>query len=245
MQLLKPVSLDQLEPCPYLAGRQKRFEYFFAVSLSDRELTELLESGWRKFGPYFFRPSCPGCRSCVPLRVPVGEFVPSRSQKRVLRRNRDLRVRFGPLRFDERVYQLYLSHSSVRFGLGSSRDEFASHFYLPSCPVLQSEVFLGDELIAVGFLDQGSDALSSVYFCFDPDYSERSLGTFGALVEIEYCRQLGLDYYYLGYLVQGCGSMLYKDHFRPREYYDWQEKSWQQVTTPPAALGNGETVPDC
>jgi leucyl-tRNA---protein transferase len=236
LQLLKPISLDNLEPCPYLAGREKQFEYFFAVSLSGKELSRLLAAGWRKFGPYFFRPACPTCRDCVPVRVPVRQFVPSRSQRRVLRRNRDLQVQFGSLQFSDRVYQLYREHARRRFGTECSMDEFASNFYLPSCPALQSNVYLGEQQIGVGFLDQASDALSSVYFCFDPAFSERNPGTFGALVEIEQARQAGLEYYYLGYLVAGCSSMRYKDHFRPREYFDWEQQKWLPATDPPAAL---------
>lgn len=235
MQLLRPISRDALEPCPYLPGREKQFEYFFAVSLSGTELAGLLAEGWRKFGPYFFRPACPGCRQCVPVRVPVKSFAPSRSQRRVLRCNQDLQVRFGPLRYRERIFELYRKHSLQRFGIDSTPNDFASYFYLPSCPVLQSEVYRGEQLIAVGFLDQASDALSSVYFCFDPEFADRSLGIFGALVEIEHARRLGLDFYYLGYLVDGCPSMHYKDHFRPRQYYDWETRAWQDVTSAPVA----------
>jgi leucyl-tRNA---protein transferase len=236
LQQLKPISLDHLEPCPYLAGRQKQFEYFFAVSLSGEELAKFLAAGWRKFGPYFFRPACPECRACIPVRVPVRQFTPSRSQRRVLRRNRDLQVHFGPLQFTARVYQLYREHARRRFGTEASLDEFASNFYLPSCPTLQSNVYLGEQQIGVGFLDLASDALSSVYFCFDPEFRARNLGTFGALMEIEQARQAGLDYYYLGYLVTGCSSMRYKDHFRPREYFDWERQTWSPATGPPAAL---------
>jgi len=236
LQQLKPISLDQLEPCPYLPGRQKQYEYFYAVSLSGTELAGLLAAGWRKFGPYFFRPACPGCQRCVPVRVPVADFKLSRSQRRVLRRNQDLAVRFGPLQYTERIFQLYREHSRQRFGAESSLDDFASYFYLPSCPVLQLEVFLGDQQLGVGFLDRASDALSSVYYCFDPAYSERGLGIFGALQEIEQARQLGLDYYYLGYLVNGCTSMHYKDHFRPRQYFAWNTGQWQEVTAPPISL---------
>lgn len=241
MQQLKPIDLDQLEPCPYLPDRQKQFEYFFAVSLSGTELAGLLAAGWRKFGPYFFRPACPGCQRCVPVRVPVAAFKPSRSQRRVLRKNQDLAVSFGPLQYTERIFQLYREHSQQRFGTDSSLNDFASYFYLPACPVLQLEVYLGEQQVGVGFLDRASDALSSVYYCFDPAFSARSLGIFGALVEIEQARQLGLDYYYLGYLVKGCPSMHYKDHFRPRQYYDWATRQWQEVTTPPISLAAERT----
>lgn len=236
MQQLKPISLDQLEPCPYLPDRLKQFECFMAVSVSGAELAGLLAAGWRKFGPYFFRPACPDCRQCTPVRIPLKSFAPSRSQRRVLRRNRDLDVRFGPLRFRERIFDLYREHSLQRFGSDSSLNDFASYFYLPSCPVLQSEVYLGKQQIGVGFLDRASNALSSVYFCFAPDHTQLSLGVFGALMEIEHARRLQLDYYYLGYLVEGCPSMHYKDHFRPREYYDWDARQWREATAAPLSL---------
>jgi len=72
----------------------------------------------------------------------------------------------------------------------------------------------------------GADSLSSVYFFFDPDYSKLGIGTFSILKEIEHARSLDLPYYYLGYYVPGCDSMEYKDSFRPREHYDWEEKRW-------------------
>lgn len=236
MRQLEPIRLEAPGPCPYLPGREKQYESFYAVALSGSEIGGLLAEGWRKFGPYFFRPACPGCRRCIPLRVPVRQFVASRSQRRVLRRNQDLQVRFGPLHYSERIYQLYREHARQRFALDCSLKDFAGCFYLASCPALQSEFYLEGQLIGIGFLDQAADALSSVYYCFDPRYSERSLGIFGALAEIDQARLLQLDYYYLGYLVKGCSSMHYKDHFRPREYYDWQTRRWQAVSAPPIDL---------
>jgi arginine-tRNA-protein transferase len=60
-------------------------------------------------------------------------------------------------------------------------------------------------------------SLSSVYFYFDPAHARRGLGTYGAMREIELARQRGIAHYYLGYWVQPCGAMRYKDEFRPNE----------------------------
>lgn len=227
MQLLSEPAHDQLEPCPYLPDRQKRYLYFYALEVDAAELDELLRSGWRKFGPYFFRPDCPGCRNCIPLRVPVAAFVPSRSQRRVLRVNRDVEVSFGPLQLTEEVYRIYRQHSSGRFAQQTSLEEFATSFFLPSCPALQSELHLAGEQIGVGFLDHAADGLSSVYFSFDPHYARRSPGVFSVLQEIDQARRLELAYYYLGYYVPGSPRMAYKDGFRPREYLDWASDLWR------------------
>jgi len=226
MRLLSEPALDQLEPCPYLPDRQKQYRYFYALDLSASELDELLLAGWRKFGPYFFRPECPGCRSCIPLRIPVAQFVPSRSQRRVQRGNRGVEVRFGPLQLSEEVYRIYREHSSGRFAQPTSLEEFATSFFFPSCPALQSELFLGQEQIGVGFLDVSATGLSSVYFSYDPRFATHSPGILSVLEEIAQARRLGLDYYYLGYYVPGSPRMAYKDRFRPREYFDWQSGLW-------------------
>ncbi|MRR38689.1 arginyltransferase, partial [bacterium] len=46
------------------------------------------------------------------------------------------------------------------------------------------------------------------------------------LKEIGQARALGLRYYYLGYFIPGSPRMAYKDHFRPRQYYDWSSSRW-------------------
>jgi leucyl-tRNA---protein transferase len=233
MNLYQPRQFDELAPCPYLPDRQRQWEFFLAGQVSAAEIDLLLAAGWRKFSYYFFRPVCPDCRSCTPLRVPVADFRPSRSQRRLLRSGSALRMTFGPLCPSERSYAIYRDHSLVRFGQQSSPEDFIATFYRPSCPAMQSELYLGEEQIGLGFLDRGTDSLSSVYFCFDPHYAHLQPGTFSILGEIAHAAQLGLRYYYLGYYVPGCPSMIYKDHFRPRQHFRWQEQIWLQVATPP------------
>ncbi len=232
MQILQNPSCEIPEDCPYLPGRPKSSLSFLAHDLEAHELEELLATGWRKFGPYFFQPACPGCRQCIPVRVPVDRFRPSRSQRRVLKKAEAVETRFGPLRLSERAFEIYRAHSLVRFGDEVDRDSFLLHFYFPSGPVLQSEYWLGEQLVGIGFLDRSSTALSSVYFCYDPEFSQLRLGTLSVLREIEQARQMGLHDYYLGYYVPGSERMAYKDGFRPREHYNWQARRWQDPAGP-------------
>jgi leucyl-tRNA---protein transferase len=238
MHLIQPTQLESSGPCPYLPGHHKRYEYFLAEGLNAAELDQYLGAGWRKFGIYFFRPACPSCWKCTPLRITTADFSPSRSQRRTFRRNADVQVSFGPLRPNERAFAIYRNHSRQRFSREAELDDFLFHFYLPSCPSLQVEIRLDTELIGVGFLDRGKNCLSSTYFCFDPRHQNRQLGTFSILSEIAYARDLGLPYYHLGYYVPGCRSMEYKGNFRPREYLDRQTGEWQP------AMGHGPISPD-
>lgn len=226
MILIQDLNLSESQVCHYLPDREWRFKYFFAAELSGEELNVLISKGWRKFGFYYFRPFCEGCEECTPIRVPVDLYIPSKNQKNIIKKNRDVSVRFGELTYSEEIFSIYEAHSRVRFGMESSYDEFMMNFYTRSCPALQSEYYIDGKLAGVGFLDKTDEALSSVYFIFHPDYSDRSLGTFSAITEIEYCRGHGMKYYYLGYYIDGCGRMRYKNRFRPFELFDWNTEAW-------------------
>ena len=76
------------------------------------------------------------------------------------------------------------------------------------------------KLVGVGILDVTPNALSSVYFYWDPDYARFSLGTYSALVELDLCEEWGKEFYYLGYLVAGSATMSYKADFPGAEVWD-------------------------
>ncbi|MDY0268326.1 arginyltransferase [Trichloromonas sp.] len=232
MRLIQPPQLEEPSDCPYLPGRKKRYEFFLAGRLDGVELSRYLAAGWRKFGLYYFRPACPDCRACTPLRIPVAEFTPSREQRRVLKKAAALSVRFGPLKLSDRAFTIYREHARQRFGLEAQSEDFLLNFYMPSCPAMQSELFVEEEQAGIGILDVGADCLSSVYFAFDPAYAAFNPGTFSILKEIEQARALGLTWYYLGYYVAECRSLAYKDRFRPRQHLDWRTGQWRTIGDP-------------
>eukprot|EP00118_Oscarella_pearsei_P007208 m.34466 g.34466 ORF g.34466 m.34466 type:complete len:441 (+) comp31984_c0_seq14:808-2130(+) len=87
------------------------------------------------------------------------------------------------------------------------------------------------ELIAVGVLDIVPNCLCSIYMFYDPDYSFLSIGTYTALREIHFTRQLqkqvpNLTFYYMGYYIRSCQKMKYKGQYQPSfllcpEAYSW------------------------
>ena len=228
MKILLKKEMSPIIGCPYIEGKESCNEFFLAYNLSKTELDELLETGWRKFGIYFYRPKCPGCSSCLPLRVLTDEFIPTNSQKKIFKKNSDIEIKVKPLEYRGEIYDLYLKHSKRRFNQETSPGEFkVSHFYV-SCPSFQMEYSLKEKLIAVGFLDIGHRGLSSVYFIFDPDFSKRSLGIFVALYEINYARELSIPLYYLGYFIPSNSSMAYKNQFKPYEIFNWTKETWER-----------------
>lgn len=227
MILLQEKKKSPPSPCHYLPHKLWQFDYFFASELDARELGILLEKGWRKFGYYYFRPACPDCRECIPLRVLVNDYKTTKSQKRIINKNQNLLVQFRPLHYSERIYDIYINHSFNRFGKDDGNpNDFISSFLTESCPSFQSEYYLNDWLIAVGFIDQAMDGLSSVYFIYDTEFGHLGLGSYSIIREINHALDLGLPYYYLGYYIKECDKMAYKKRFRPYECFNWEKGCW-------------------
>ena len=212
--------------CPYLPDRMFTQEYFLGYSIGKDEFSSLLTSGWRKFGFYFFRPACPGCGKCIPVRVIADKYVPTKSQRRVLKKNINTEILITSNTFSEERYQIFKKHSSVRFDQKTVREKYIQDFCISAAPSFIMEYRSGGRLFGTGFIDYSDDSLSSVYFAFDPDYSRLSPGILSCMAEIKTAAALGKKYYYPGYYVEGNSSMDYKIRFSPYEMYSWDEKSW-------------------
>lgn len=214
--------------CPYLPDRFVKFQYFFAKDLSKEELDDYLSRGWRKFGIYYFKPVCPGCVECKPIRIPVDSFKASKSQRRTINKCANIEVKLNNLEYSDEIFEIYQDHSLNRFGKESNQEEFTASFFMESCPTLQSEYYLDGKLIGVGFLDYSAHGLSSIYFIYRTEYSHLNIGTFSVLKEVEITRSMGLKYYYLGYYIEGNSSMAYKSKFRPYEVMNWDSGEWAE-----------------
>jgi leucyl-tRNA---protein transferase len=237
---------DVPQPCAYLPGRRACFEHYQLLQYDDAAFCRLLEQGFRHFGSYFFRPACRGlpgeawCGACVPLRVPVATFTPSRSQRRVLRLGAAVEMSIAEPEFTTEKFELYKRHKE-RFArttddlqlppeqtMGTEdAGSFRFAFYEGSRFTRECTLRLDGRLIGVGFLDVASRLASSIYFFFDPDHERLSPGTLSVLREIEYARQVGLEHYYLGYLIRANPSMRYKAAFRPNEAFDG--RAWRAL----------------
>jgi arginine-tRNA-protein transferase len=186
-----------------------------------------LAMGFRRSGSHVYRPHCAACQACTPVRIPVERFRPSRSQRRCLERNADLRVLARPASRNEVCFALYKRYVGTRHAGGGMDDPSHADFdgFL-SCawsPTIFLEFFEGERLVGVAVTDVLPDALSAVYTFFDPEAAARSLGTFAILTQIEHARTLGLPHVYLGFWLDGHPKMDYKKNFRPLERLDGRE----------------------
>lgn len=205
--------------CPYLPDLMARNEAYKVGHLEEGVYAKLLAQNFRRSGRIIYRPRCRGCQECRQLRVPVEQFSCSRSMRRVERQNSDLQVQCGPAEPSDEKYDLFVRYLDSQHDSNMSRTYDCFEDFLYDTPMKTSEFrySLGNQLIAVSIVDHCADGLSSVYVYFDPAYACRSLGTYSAIWEINFCRLERLKYYYLGYYVAGSKTMDYKSRFRPNE----------------------------
>ncbi len=224
--------------CPYLVDRQARNIVVDPSYLNAEVYAELLKLGFRRSGAHVYRPHCSGCSACRSLRVPVDRFVPDRSMRRALKRNRDLRFRLVDGCYKQEYFELYRSYLQARHpGAGmdeSTAQDFETFLLSEWCETVFCEVRHGNALLGVGVADVLSDALSAVYTFFDPACPARSLGTWTVLQQIEIVRQTGRKWLYLGYWLNECRKMAYKNRFRPCEVYMHGE--WKSAEAPDVLL---------
>ncbi len=210
------------QSCDYLTGQTSQSIFISPDVTVTPEIYEYLISiGFRRSGQHAYRPHCDACRACISSRVNVHQFIPSRSQKRVLGKNKDLSFRAIESGFSDEHFDLYLRYQAHKHAGGSmenfGRKDYKAFLCKSFGNSIVYETRLDEQLIAVAITDVFSDALSSVYTFFDPDYSSRSLGTYSVLQQINATRQLNKVHLYLGYYIKDSVKMLYKANFRPIE----------------------------
>lgn len=223
-------------PCPYLADRIERRMVTELMGPDAKALNDKLSlAGFRRSHTIAYAPVCDGCSACVSVRVPVKDFVPSRTQRRIQTRNADLEVGERAAVASREQYELFKAYIDTRHGDGDMALMGHSDYraLVEETPVHSNLIeFRGDsgELLAGCLVDRLNDGLSAVYSFFSTADSSRSLGTFVVLWLIERARELELDYVYLGYWVQDSPKMDYKRNFRPLEAYT--PDGWKRLGTP-------------
>jgi len=218
--------------CSYLTGRTAATVFIDPQQHLDAAwFTHLTGNGFRRSGDFVYRPHCPQCSACVPVRIPVNAFTPNRSQRRNWLRNQDLTIRNTEAEFNEEHFELYREYQHHRHR-GGGMDEGDPQRYVEFLLTRHVDTYfyelrLHQKLLAVAVADRLSDGLSAVYGFYDPTVPKRGLGIFSILLEIEQARRLNLQWLYLGYWIKESPKMNYKCNFRPIQAY--RNGRWSQL----------------
>ena len=216
------------QDCPYLENQVERKLFTALYGSNSRRLNNSLsKQGFRRSQNVLYKPSCSNCNACMSARIPSSEFKPSKSQKRILLRNEDIvRVINPPLATDPQ-YDLFKRYINLRHPNGGMSDMDADDF---AAMIEETNVdskiieYYADrngtlELVSFSLVDLLDDGISMVYSVFNPDYKERSLGTYMIIDHNALALEMKLKFVYLGYWVKGSSKMDYKKRFSPLEVY--------------------------
>ena len=230
-------------PCPYVPGRLERKVFTHLVGPDATNLnTQLSQGGFRRSQNIAYRPACDGCHACTSVRVAVKEFVWTRSFRRVLARNNDVRSTVVKAQATSEQYSLFRAYIDTRHSEGGMANmtvlDFAS---MVDDNLVESRVVeyrlppgrdgMPGELIAAVLIDLLGDGLSMIYSFYEPGYESRSLGTLIILDNILRVERMGLSFIYLGYFVQDSAKMSYKGRFLPQQRLG--SDGWRTIQAPP------------
>jgi len=211
--------------CSYLPDKESSTLFVDPqVAIDHDTYAVLAELGFRRSGEHVYRPHCHSCKSCISVRIDVNEFNPSRAQRRLLKQNSDVTVQWQDAGFNQEHFTLYQEYMRSRHPGSSMDDDDPEHYkrmmMAKWCRTRLIVMRDRTRLLGVAITDLLRNGLSAVYTYYDPNQPRRGLGIYTILQQVELARLAGLDYVYLGYWIENCEKMAYKNRFNALEYFN-------------------------
>jgi leucyl-tRNA---protein transferase len=234
---------SEAQACSYLEGQDSVSVFADPdADLHNDTYSALAEVGFRRSGSHVYRPHCSECQACIPVRLPVALFTPNRKQRRTRNSPLPITVHITTPIFREEQFALYQRYLATRHA-GGDMDDPSPEKYMAflSCTWSHTEFVEfrhQGQLVAVAVQDVLSRGLSSVYCFFEPNFGALSLGHYALLWQINEAQRRELPWLFLGYWIQDCQKMVYKQEYRPIELFQngrWQRFARHQTLLPPTA----------
>jgi leucyl-tRNA---protein transferase len=237
MSLLTEAPLHKLQfyvttpyACGYLPNKMAQSLIATPHHLVDANIySGLIAQGFRRSGKFAYRPHCETCNACVPARVVLASFAPTRSQKRAFKQHANLRAHIMPLGFHQEHFDLYVSYQKARHAepenFSQEKDE-AEQYRQFLCQSNVESLMIefrdaNNALKIVSVVDIVGDGVSAVYTFYDTTFKagehKTSFGTYSIMWQTEWTKILGLPYLYLGYWIAESEKMAYKQAFKPQQ----------------------------
>lgn len=216
--------VEQHRDCSYFEDEISDIRYRYLQTCSTTEYQNMLEHGWRRFGKMHFVPECENCTKCISMRIDVKNYQFSKSEKRVMAKNKDTKIYIQEPSLTKDHLDLYDKyHQTMNNKKGWAHTpiepvEYNRSYIQGKAEYAKEFLYVrNDKLIGVALTDILPQALSSIYCFYDHDYEQLSIGKFSILAQIKVAKELNIPYIYLGYWIKDHLSMGYKESFTPFE----------------------------
>jgi leucyl-tRNA---protein transferase len=185
--------------------------------LTATELDSYLKRGWFRMGQTIFTTNFIHFKSemysTVWLRVLLNDFSADSMQTKLFKKNAIFQTAIRPAILTEEKEELYSRYKqSLPFNPSDSLRSllFSAANANSIYNTYEITVHDGDRLIAIGFFDLGETSAAGIASVYDPTYKKYSLGKYLIYLKMQYCKNLGLRYFYPGYFVPGYSFFDYK-----------------------------------
>ncbi|MDO6428718.1 arginyltransferase [Thalassotalea sp. 1_MG-2023] len=225
------LGVSQAFPCNYLPEQEERL----LIAVDERlqtsdKYTWLMHQGFRRSGDQIYRPYCEHCNACQSLRVVTEQFTPTKSQKRLLKKNKHLEVVIKH-KLQDYYYPLYEKYINEIHYDGAmyppSKPQFESFLSSQLCQQLFIELWHDNTLVSVAVTDVLVDGLSAVYTFYHSKYRASGIGNFSILNQVQVAKTYKKPYLYLGYQIDDCQKMNYKNRYFPHQIL--RNNRWQTI----------------
>ena len=226
----KPINLinnltfykSSTRPCPYITGNKENLIFTDLTKFTKTNILEnLAEKGFRRSENIFYKPNCKNCSSCLSTRIIINKFKYSESFKRVLKKNKGLKIKVINSKSNKKNYELFQKY--LKFKHKNAEMEKMSYLdYRTMLEVTPSktkllEIYNNNNIVGAVLFDIYINSISAIYSYYDPKYKKSSLGTFLILNLIKLSKKKNKKYLYLGHYIKQCKKMSYKIKFKPIE----------------------------
>ena len=205
--------------------------------LAPEELDQYLERGWFRMGQTIFTTNFLNFKnhfySAIWLRIPLGEFTRDKTHQKLLKKNQSFRIQIQPATITPEKEALFSTYrKSISFEASASIHTLlfgkGNHNIYNTQEI---NLFDGDKLIASGFFDLGKKSAAGISSFYDPAYKKYTLGKYLIYLKVEYCKKIGLQYFYPGYFVPGYSLFDYKLEIgKPAlQYLEFTSSNWKPV----------------
>ncbi len=224
-------GITKVFPCSYLDNQQEKLLVAIDPRLNNNDGYELLMTqGFRRSGDQVYRPHCDNCNACQSIRINCQDYLPSKSQKRLEKKNHQLLTKVSTS-VQKDYYPLYALYINTLHKDGTmypaNKEQYKSFLTSALTEQIFIEIWDDKTLVSVAVTDILPHALSAVYTFYHPEYRSQGIGVFSIIKQIEVCLKKQKEFLYLGYQIDDCQKMNYKSKFYPHQRL--VDNSWQTI----------------